>query len=109
MSQPVSEIADRFWERYLQLDPLTATDVGDARYAGQLEDTSADGRAKARRVYEEALAALAAVEVDRLPEADRLAVDLIEFAARCGVARASANLDRLRAAAHIHGAAGVLP
>jgi uncharacterized protein (DUF885 family) len=105
----VGSIAGRFWESYLELDPLTGTDIGDERYDGTLEDTSADGRAKARRVYEDALQALDGLDLDALPETDRLTADLIEFAARCGVARADAGLDRLRAAAHIHGAVGVLP
>ena len=94
----IAAVADRFWERYLELDPLTGTDIGDERYDGLLEDMSADGRAAAMRVYEETLAELAKVDLSMLPEEERLTADLIEFAARRGIARA--DLDRLSAAAH---------
>jgi uncharacterized protein (DUF885 family) len=103
----IAAVADQFWERYLELDPLTGTDIGDERYDGLLEDTSAEGRGRATRVYEETIEALRAVDRSSLSEADRLTADLIEFGARRGLAHA--ELDRLRAAAHIQGPAAILP
>jgi uncharacterized protein (DUF885 family) len=103
----IAGVADRFWERYLELDPLTGTDIGVDRYDGLLEDTSAEGRAAATRVYEETLGALAAVDSASLPEADRLTADLLEFASRRGLARP--DLNRLSAAAHNQLPAAILP
>jgi uncharacterized protein (DUF885 family) len=103
----VAAVADRFWERYLELDPLLGTDIGDSRYDGLLDDTSAAGRAAAARVYEETLDELATVDAAALSEADRLTADLIEFAARRGLARA--DLNRLSAAAHNQLPAAILP
>lgn len=103
----VAAVADRFWERYLDLDPLTGTDVGDERYDGLLEDTSANGRAAATRMYEETLEALRDVDRSSLSEGDRLTAELIEFAARRGLARA--ELNRLSAATHNQLPAVILP
>jgi uncharacterized protein (DUF885 family) len=103
----VAGVADRFWERYLELDPLVGTDIGDEQYDGLLEDTSAEGRAAATRAYEETLSALAAVDGTALSEEERLTVDLIEFAARRGLART--DLNRLSAAAHNQYPAVILP
>lgn len=102
-----ASVADRFWERYLELDPLTATDVGDERYDGVLEDTSADGRAAALRVYDETRSAVAGFDRSSLSEEDALTSDLIAFAAQRGLARV--ELDRLSAAAHNQLPAVVLP
>jgi uncharacterized protein (DUF885 family) len=103
----IGAVADRFWDRYLELDPLVGTDIGDERYDGLLEDTSANGRAAAARVYEETLESLRAVDRSSLPEADRLTADLLEFAAQRGLARV--DLNRLSAPAHNQYPAVILP
>ena len=36
--RPSNDLADRFWESILELDPTTATMYGDERYADRLED-----------------------------------------------------------------------
>ena len=46
----VNELADRFWEAILDLNPTTATVYGDDRYDDRLEDPSPAGRAKARHL-----------------------------------------------------------
>ena len=51
-STPVNDLADRFWEAVLELNPTTATLYGDERYADRLEDPSATGRARARALME---------------------------------------------------------
>ena len=47
-ASPVNELAERFWEGYLELNPSTATFYGDERYADRLEDPSQEGRARIR-------------------------------------------------------------
>jgi uncharacterized protein (DUF885 family) len=103
----VNGVADRFWERYLELDPLIGTFIGDERYDGLLDDTSAEGRARATRLYEETLRTVSEIDRGTVSENDRLTVDLIEFAARRGLART--DLNRLSAAAHNRFPAAVLP
>src|SRR5262249_28326208 len=83
------------------------TDIGDERYDGLLENTSAEGRAAALRVYEETLAALADVDRSAVSEEERLTADLLEFAAVRGLARA--ELNRLSAATHNQFPAVILP
>jgi uncharacterized protein (DUF885 family) len=103
----VNGVADRFWERYLELDPLIGTFIGDERYDGLLDDTSAEGRARATRLYEETLRTVSEIDRGTVSENDRLTVDLIEFAAQRGLART--DLNRLSAAAHNRFPAAVLP
>ena len=45
---PVDDLAERFWEGILELNPTTATFYGDERFADQLEDPGPEGRARAR-------------------------------------------------------------
>ena len=46
---PVNDLADRFWESVLELNPTTATFYGDDRYADRLEDPGPEGRARLGR------------------------------------------------------------
>ena len=48
---PVNDLADRFWEAILELNPTTATVYGDERYDDRLEDPSPAGRAAAARAH----------------------------------------------------------
>ena len=50
-TSPVNELADRFWEGILELNPTTATFYGDTRYADRLEDPSPTGRARAASAH----------------------------------------------------------
>ena len=51
-TSPVNELADRFWESVLELNPTTATFYGDERYADRLEDPTPAGRARTRALME---------------------------------------------------------
>jgi uncharacterized protein (DUF885 family) len=62
----VDQLADRFWESILELNPTTATVYGDERYADRLEDPSPAGRARARRIMEEPKADAEAISPDGL-------------------------------------------
>ena len=48
---PSTQLADRFWEAILELNPTTATVYGDERYADRLEDPSPAGRARVRGAH----------------------------------------------------------
>src|SRR6185503_12468540 len=51
VSEPsvVDQLADGFWERLKQLQPISATINGDNRYDHRLPDTSPEGRAALRQ------------------------------------------------------------
>jgi len=104
----LAAIADRFWQGYLEIDPLVAPE-GAHEHEGRLPDMSAEGRDQARRTYSDALASLRDLDVAALTEEDRLTAELVEFAARSLLEHLEAGLDRLRAAAHIYGAIQIFP
>ena len=49
----LDQLADGFWERFKELQPISATINGDNRYDDRLPDTSPEGRAKARAFADE--------------------------------------------------------
>ena len=57
---PVNALAARFWEGILATSPTLATFYGDDRWAGELEDTTAHGRAVVRALMEQTAAEAAA-------------------------------------------------
>src|SRR5439155_15364402 len=73
----VNDLADRFWEAILELNPTTATVYGDDRYDDRLEDPGPEGRAKARLVMEETLGEAAAIDATGLMVEDRITRDVI--------------------------------
>ena len=68
LASPVDDLADRFWESILELNPTTATFYGDERYANRLEDPSPAGRARTRELMERTAAEAAAIPVDGLSD-----------------------------------------
>ena len=59
---PVNDLADRFWESVLEINPTTATFYGDDRYADRLEDPGPAGRARARALMERTAAEASAID-----------------------------------------------
>ena len=64
----VDQLADSFWERLKQLQPISATINGDNRYDDRLPDTSPEGRAELRRFADEMRKAGQHEEADKLLE-----------------------------------------
>ncbi len=73
----IDEIAERFWEDLLALQPTTATLYGDERYADRLEDPSAEGRERMMALAQRAAAESAAVPEDGLSVEDRITRDML--------------------------------
>ena len=48
------EVADRYWDLLLQLEPLAGTQVGDDRFDDRLPDLSDEGIARRAGVFESA-------------------------------------------------------
>ena len=78
----IDEIAARFWEDYLRLNPTTATVYGDDRYDDVLEDPGPEGRAAVRALFEGASREAQAIPEDGLPVEDRITRDMLRIVAK---------------------------
>ncbi len=61
-----ADISKRWLEGWLQLNPVAATQIGDHRFDGEIDDLSAAGRAKSLEFSRKLLAELDAVDAGKL-------------------------------------------
>src|SRR3954452_15690741 len=108
-SSPVDQLADRFWESILELNPTTATVYGDERYADRLEDPSPAGRARSRRLMETTKAQAEAISPDGLSVEDRITRDMLIVIADQGLEEDDQGVHRLRVVDQIGGPQTLLP
>jgi uncharacterized protein (DUF885 family) len=101
--QRAREVADRYWERLLELDPITATQVGDERFDDRLPDPSDDGIARRASVLESALGEVEGIERTGLGSDGRTTLDVLDAIARQGLEAIEYRLDRLQAVSHLLG------
>jgi uncharacterized protein (DUF885 family) len=73
----IDDIAERFWEDLLALQPLTATMYGDERYADRFDDPGPEGRAQMVALAQRAAAEAAAVPEAGLSVEDRITRDML--------------------------------
>jgi uncharacterized protein (DUF885 family) len=72
-SRLLGEIFESYFERYLELFPLLATQIGDHRYDDRLAVTiSAEHRAEQLKLEQQTLERLSAIALDRLAASERL-------------------------------------
>jgi uncharacterized protein (DUF885 family) len=71
------ELADRYWEAYLEFRPTEATLQGDHRYDDRIEDVSVGGEARQRAAWLELRAAVDAVDGAGLDAAGRVTQQLL--------------------------------
>ena len=105
----VEQLADRFWESILELNPTTATVYGDERYADRLEDPSPAGRARARRLMEETKAAAEAIPPDGLSVEERITRDVLIVIADQAIEEDDQGTHRLKVVDQISGPQTLLP
>ena len=77
----VDELAERFWDAILELNPTTATFYGDDRFADRLEDPGPAGRARNRALMERTAAEASEIATDGLPTEDRITRDMLRVIA----------------------------
>ncbi len=106
---PVDEIADRFWEGYLEQHPTTATVYGDPRWDDRLEDPSAAGRAAARALRDSTLTALAAIAPEGLHVEERITADMLRVVCELGNEADDLRMDLVGLVDHIDGPQSLLP
>ena len=106
---PVNQLADRFWESILELNPTTATIYGDERYADRLEDPGPQGRARSRELMIRTAAEAAAIQTDGLPTEDRITRDMLEVIAELQIEEHDQALHQLRVVDQMGGPQQLLP
>jgi uncharacterized protein (DUF885 family) len=109
MTTPVNDLADRFWEGVLELNPTTATMYGDERYADRLEDPSAEGRARARDLMERTATEASAIDTAGLPTEDRITRDMLKVIAELQIEEDDQHLHQLRVVDQMAGPQQLLP
>jgi uncharacterized protein (DUF885 family) len=106
---PVNDLADRFWESILELNPTTATFYGDDRYADRLEDPGPEGRARARALMERTAAEATAIDTAGLPTEDRITRDMLKVIAELHIEEDDLAIYQLRVVDQMGGPQQLLP
>jgi uncharacterized protein (DUF885 family) len=106
---PVNDLADRFWEAVLELDPTLATMYGDERYADRLEDPGPAGRARARSLMERTVSEATPLDTTGLPTEDRITRDMLEVIAALNIEEDDQRLYQLRVVDQMGGPQQLLP
>jgi uncharacterized protein (DUF885 family) len=102
------ELADRYWDDLLQLEPLIGTEVGDERFDDRLPDPSEEGIARRESVQRDALASLAALDRTGLDVVTRTTLDVMQAIAARDLARIEFRLDRFDPVSHLWGPGNLL-
>jgi uncharacterized protein (DUF885 family) len=105
----VDDLAHRFWEGVLELNPTTATFYGDDRYADRLEDPSPAGRARVRAHMQRTAEEAAAIPIDGLSTEERITRDMLQVIGELGVEEDDQGLHQLRVVDQMGGPQQLLP
>ena len=123
LADAVNALADRFWDGLLDLSPITATMLGYERGADRLDDPGPAGRARARALYRDTLAAADAIDADAaagsdaapagetaaLPEEERITLDILRVICRIELEQQEQRIDRLKVVDQMDGPQTYLP
>lgn len=102
------DLAGRYWDALLELDPILATLVGDDRYADRMPDTTDEGIARSEAAHRSALEKAAAIDRSGLDEAARTTLDVLDAVANRALEAIRMRSDRLAAVTHLLGPGQVL-
>jgi uncharacterized protein (DUF885 family) len=113
MAEPSAEeqardLADRYWDRLLELEPIVATQVGDERFDDRLPDPSDEGIARRASVLESAVADVAGIDRSSLSTDARTTLEVLDAIARQGLEAIEYRIDRLSAVSHLFGPSQLL-
>jgi uncharacterized protein (DUF885 family) len=76
-SGQVASLASEYWETFLELDPLWATQLGDSRYDDRLPDLRPEARATARTRFAALLGRIATIDATALRGEDRITLSAL--------------------------------
>jgi uncharacterized protein (DUF885 family) len=105
----VDQLADGFWERLKQLQPISATINGDHRYDDRLPDTSAEGRAEARQFADDMRDAANAIPDEGLGVEDRITRDVLRVIGTIFAVQDDQRMDTLQVVDQMAGPQQLLP
>jgi uncharacterized protein (DUF885 family) len=105
----VDELADGFWERFKELNPISATINGDERYDDRLPDPSPEGRAEARAFAEAMRDEAAAIPDEGLSVEDRITRDVLRVIGEIFVVQDDQRIDTLQVVDQMGGPQTLLP
>jgi uncharacterized protein (DUF885 family) len=111
LSEPsaVDQLADDFWERFKQLNPISATINGDTRYDDRLPDPSPEGRARDRQLAEDMRDQAAAIPDDGLSVEDRITRDVLRVIGEIFIVQDDQRIDTLQVVDQMGGPQTLLP
>ncbi|HEX2088323.1 MAG TPA: DUF885 domain-containing protein [Actinomycetota bacterium] len=99
----VRDLVDEYWNRFLSIEPLFATAIGNDRFDDRLPDPSEAGLAERERVNRDALKKAEQIDRSELGFEDRTALDAVRAMAEREVDFVRYRLDRLWAVSHMLG------
>jgi uncharacterized protein (DUF885 family) len=83
---PVNQLADRFWDWFLETQPLWATVLGDERWNDRWDDPGPDGREREEKSLRQLLVNADAVDGPDLGTEDRITLDMLRVVANLSLA-----------------------
>jgi uncharacterized protein (DUF885 family) len=105
----VDQLADRIWDEYLALSPVTATVAGDSRFDDRLPDPGPDGRAAMRSLAGRAVAEASAIGDEGLSIEDRITRDVLRVVGEIIIEEDDQRIDVLQAVDQMAGPQTLLP
>lgn len=103
-----TDLATRFWERLLELDPLLGTFIGDERFDDRMPDPSDQGREERRAFFEGALEEAGRIDSRALETDIRTTLSILETGSRRALDDLAFRLDRFQAVTHLFGPGNML-
>ncbi|HEX7590893.1 MAG TPA: DUF885 domain-containing protein [Candidatus Limnocylindrales bacterium] len=110
----VNELADRFWNGFLDLSPITATLLGYEQGMDRLDDPGPDGRDMARAHMQSTLAGADAIEAQAaettgLPPEERITLDILRVICDIELEQQAQRIDRLKVVDQMDGPQTFMP
>ena len=105
----VDHLADGFWERFKELQPITATINGDNRYDDRLPDPGPEGRAERRAFADEMRDSALAIPDDGLSVEDRITRDVLRVIGEIFAIQDDQRIDALQVVDQMGGPQQMLP
>ena len=105
----VDDLAEAFWEKFLELAPISATVYGDHRYDDRLPDPGPEGQRKAREVAEWVRDMAAAIPDEGLSVEERITRDMLRVVGEVIIEDDEQKIDRLLVVDQMGGPQTLLP
>jgi uncharacterized protein (DUF885 family) len=103
----VDDIATRFWEGFLEQQPIYASMLGDRRYEDRLGDPGPIGREQERKLVTDVLEAVADIEREALSTEDGITLGMLETIATVHLEQDAQRLHEFGSIDHLDGPQGL--